>query len=782
MPNYSEFSVNIATRSENQISSSSCVFDDDRKERLRELIFIINTNSVPQTYKRLYEKAYRHLISTEPVEDTTTPFNPVLPTLNTPNLLVPVLPATTPQDIDVGYMAEGTLVFASYYLSVILAKINGYNYYPFSSGLNGQTNQNPNIAFPPAPPTVYPSIISRANGVFIKNGLAESTEASKADDDQPEIYQKLKNVFYVNGFYEPTKFGAPGSANYNEYNLELNRILDAKKDIGAEISLTASQIDTPDSIKERIAKLILYGNINSLNSETIRFHSSRFIPSLTDAKRTELATELAADILDQIGEVCREFINKESKCLFKRIFSNVDAPESVVLGAGNGETGTGFLGINDLATILFKYKFKAITNTTRWGYLVSTENNFSLNKTVDPVIHINAVGVDTNAAYLVITNTNKSDEKIVFKTYPGDVILTPLANNDVEGNSLYKDRLPYTQDVNKYMFYRKATNDPQQLVATYDKENENLTFANPEEIGSFKFDLNSPHSEDLSVICIVASAYPVGKIAIPLEDVFSDDKFELTKTQIDNLLSSSRDLLAAEILIDKLQSGIIPTIKLKGNFVGTTFEETDTLVSGKPAIKPDPQYYPNSSSPKKETTEEAPGSVPPYKKLRYSFAEITIKDNSIDIEINSFVSPLRSRLDKRFTMDDYRANTANHLDLNLLNSDYTIAGYSLTTLPGDPNPLRSYNSALAMLRSFGLLEGIACRLKLYAATFNPSINIDDKLSAMLANTKSKDQTVDVRPGAPNNAQITKEIDYETYKKFKWYNSLNEKNQNYYNFF
>lgn len=181
-----------------------------------------------------------------------------------------------------------------------------------------------------------------------------------------------------------------------------------------------------------------------------------------------------------------------------------------------------------------------------------------------------------------------------------------------------------------------------------------------------------------------------------------------------------------------------------------------------------------------------------YASLRYSFAEFQINGSVIKIIIDSFASPLISRLDKRMlgpSLDgvgspatdlfDYRSSPSS-LTFNTQRRDaidlYTIAGkngFNNTNFKVS-STVPSYNQILTALRCFGILDAITCRIKTIA---NDS-TITTKMDGVLSNSVTVAETTFIYSGQDSTSAIVS-LKYDDptngngYKQLLWYTSSAE---------
>lgn len=218
---------------------------------------------------------------------------------------------------------------------------------------------------------------------------------------------------------------------------------------------------------------------------------------------------------------------------------------------------------------------------------------------------------------------------------------------------------------------------------------------------------------------------PVDTITLALPDFFDDDRFELNDTRIANLFNSIAQS-KIDSLLNKIDSGIQIVILMNGNFIGKWVGNRGSL---RPSVQQDTDYLLSKPRSQREPDHIEPDSDPndpqnPYARLRYSFARIDFNNSFILINIESYASPLRSRLDKRIDDDTYHGwNAATKTSLKTRLQNFTLLGNFPSTdayllkfenLPFNAvsNPkIPSYNQLLTALRCMGILEAIFTKLK-----------------------------------------------------------------------
>ncbi len=355
-----------------------------------------------------------------------------------------------------------------------------------------------------------------------------------------------------------------------------------------------------------------------------------------------------------------------------------------------------------------------------------------------------------------------------------------------------------------------------------------------------------PFGEEVQVGISVFSVSHVSEerpisLKLPAQNLYLDDKFELTSQQKRDLIDKedlypgAKDAYAK--IADLIHSGKITTgdmfFNLKGKNIGRPLTEI-TTAPYKHHVAQDSRFF--FSLPRPETfyledpignaswQEQTPSStnvhtpletmyhpndpdgnltrlleVPDWlpeayqESMRFSFAEgkviFTSNDTgSLFIDVESFVSPIWSRLDEKIS-NDYRhsgSGTVEGLTLSqrmaLLDS---LTLYNDGANPSDAyikliapgNPKRgSYNPVLSCLRSFGLMEAIRDNIAFMATQptgaaggLGLTVTEGEAIRTLLQNViQVVSIPVDLKIG------YVLPINYAMYNKLKWYVSSTEK--------
>ncbi len=450
--------------------------------------------------------------------------------------------------------------------------------------------------------------------------------------------------------------------------------------------------------------------------------------------------QLKADIhevYDQIQAEIQAAIDFESELMKGILLSDITTPSSsTIFAAGQGAKTSSLFGVECLGVPFFKYNLNS-------DCLPLTENQVSgfsvINNVKKNIVHLLATGIDGE----IPSNIEIEKDGLTFKfdVFP-HTTMSALVNNSIEASPIPSSSANFfllNDSVSESTsYYKKIIIDGVEQnvkVAEYFKQKRDLVFSQftEEEISNYSFPplstLNAKiksggtdeNIEEFQVLLTVfEDEFPRPKL-FNADVTYENNTFQLgdnttfespnasssnvpsiNKNSYKNLFSKSSDKNTIQFIFDLLKQDFIkssPTTTLKppvltGGFVGK-------LISGiSPRVGPDTSYKQKYTG---SGTIDEPSSIPAdkkkmYKMLRYSYAIINIDTTltsipgivsdraySISLEINSFVSPDKSNLDTHYSGDK----------LTFFNSKKGSG---------------SNNQVLAMLRTFGLLEGIVRKM------------------------------------------------------------------------
>ncbi|MFN8711230.1 MAG: hypothetical protein ACK5Z2_00160 [Bacteroidota bacterium] len=274
--------------------------------------------------------------------------------------------------------------------------------------------------------------------------------------------------------------------------------------------------------------------------------------------------------------------------------------------------------------------------------------------------------------------------------------------------------------------------------------------------------------------------------------LFGDDRFEVLDTEKFNLLNTQTEIDATQTIVYLIINGSPLFFDLQGNYIGKHIKEAPPHGS---AVIKDTNYGLGEKM-KEHGNPPAPGSklAKEYEKIRYSFARIEYNVGGITFHIESYASPLYSRLDKRFLnignpqSFDYRGTTFNQprkdsLDLHThfgqlpLTSPMCFSDINISSNYKFP----SYNQVLTALRCFGFLEAIFFRIRKEAKNMFDASLINTTQLAFVKNTLNNYMTTNLSDGpiVTTLFDVTtgeqKFLTAEDYQYYKWYTSATEIN-------
>jgi hypothetical protein len=557
----------------------------------------------------------------------------------------------------------------------------------------------------PKPPGELPKgFLAEACTIFtlykLEKQLAFDTNADKqkVDIDHPDkkpIYQALKQILRGSGFdLKP---------NSDTERLEFNEMMNPNRSIGVRGWLFTKETTSP-------TKKTMYDLIKAR-----KFSSNKSLLNDDEIRNNTKA------ILEEYRKIIGRFVKEESACAYKILSGEALAPVNLFLASGDGSTTSGLLEVeqNNTGVLLFDYEYDGTA-----GVKERAERTFdSLKTDRSTSVHLTMFGLDKfeDENHQVIPSDStikviKDRIAYVFKASFANKIIRPVDGTEAQSQARYNatDQLFYTETASGTV-----------TLAYYDLKKRDLIFLGEDKNFSFKVELTSFHHPDapadraydeVSVSINVIEGPKLHIFEFEAEDLFDNDVFAVTGAKIvqfkDALLKDPKDVEAIDFMIERLTNvpNIPISISLRGNFIGEKLETRDPLTHSK--VKTDPKYrffFTRDEGREKETDED-PAS---YKPLRYSIGRVAITDFSINITIDSFVSPLWSRLDNKiFELPiPSPAQVAKKKELDELTHYYTINSSDayVDHLGGDPRPtdtahpkLPSYNPILSGLRSFGL--------------------------------------------------------------------------------
>jgi hypothetical protein len=234
----------------------------------------------------------------------------------------------------------------------------------------------------------------------------------------------------------------------------------------------------------------------------------------------------------------------------------------------------------------------------------------------------------------------------------------------------------------------------------------------------------TPHPDDdeIAVSINVVEGIELHMFKFEARNLFENDVFVLTadkKIELeDDLMADPKTVAAIDFMIDSLikDPGISISIDLRGNFVGSYLGRPDPITHSEVESDTTYQFFFTRDDNKRELEKGEEDAIN-YPPLRYGFGRVAITEFEISITIDSYVSPLWSRLDEKIFRLPVPSpgEVARKAALDDLTNYYTfpLSDAYVDRVGGDPHPsdsnhlkLPSYNPILSGLRSFGLAEAL----------------------------------------------------------------------------
>lgn len=490
-------------------------------------------------------------------------------------------------------------------------------------------------------------------------------------------------------------------------------------------------------------------------------------PERGNKKLSDSENEMTNLLLTKISNRIADLINERIKKIAYAIIPEFVIENTRFIAVGDGSTTTSLYTIANLGLILFSYK--SINKNESYTEMLPIFQN--------AVIHITTFGYEEGyTSHFSLSINNKTMKFVVNKKF-----------------SFYKPKIG-----NKHVSGLGDFFEDEKNVKLKNKINETelkLTIS-PACFGKTGI-------EECMFVISVTNPEPRSKeditLTISKSDTFDNDKFEVEKDKIDGLFRDKIEQKKLLYLIDLLKEAdetnqwSFNTPSLCGKFVGT---ENKYAELGEPKITADIRYIPTNETIENKSDETDISQERAYRDLRYSYFKLTtnVEEKKIDIEIESFVSPLISRLDKAYELLDYRATqdslppdfelpAESKIPTSCINEltlqNYKVEGVNWHADNPQTSPkieIPSYNQALAMLRSFGLLEAFVIRIRtvmeenMSAYSQEEYERVISKLRNLLVyQAVSYDKTAEAR-GIDTKYQLSENqcVTYGLYQSLKWY--------------
>ena len=658
--------------------------------------------------------------------------------------------------------------------------------------------------------TISTDVINTTTAIS-PNSIVLSYLAGLPDIDQPAIYTKLKAVLIKNGFVDSKTLPSTDQVEFNKImypNISFgikNTIVgnDTQKGrlFGYIADLTNGKINAT-----RFSNPTLYNICNNTSSSTFIKDPTERVNHL----KIEL-NKIAKDIYTEWSIIKDTLLQEYVTCLFGAIYPSKTRPFSKIFATGDGTTTVGVLGKYLYGVSMLNYDYTLSIDKAN-PYLITNfkKSIFSLTPDVqkEMEIRLDIYGIDSSTEhFLVKINGYDCYFKVNNKNLPETEVITKSKGISPKFGSLspIADSRPNTK-TGCYEFIDNST--PPIVIAKYNKSLQKLSFV-PQNAEAIEVILESSGStEEVVALVSFSQATPLShSFSFELENLFDDDRFELTTDKMLNAFLQPSQVPNIEQHLTNIANHLKDAnmsftfdIKLNGYAVGKQksgvtekiTKDTDYSCFRDKSIKIEKQTIP---PPVAENTLL-------YKKLRYSYGIVNYGPDFLDITINSYTSPLRSRLDKRLlgpNLDgtgtpstdkfDYRyydnidPNDSNSFsNLNRFNeilqphtwygvAPNTTSAFLYTNEPNTGPKIASYNQLLSALRCFGILEALTERIKLKGLAFSTPIDLTNTLSSIRESTSCET----IKTGADPTVDTYLSISNEDYENLKWYTSIGDRN-------
>ncbi|MCW3085912.1 MAG: hypothetical protein JWP12_3278 [Bacteroidetes bacterium] len=649
------------------------------------------------------------------------------------------------------------------------------------------------------------------NTTLSSNTSEIAKQAIIADTSQPVIYQALKQVLLDNGFQLPKK--ASEKIAFNDLMMP-NIAFGGKGDTTSTTTIKGKlftymvkvPFTTPPANLLPDEDHFKFKDPNVMNVYKNKANNGASGSDLTFYLQDEY-NKVLLKIFTEWNVQKNLIIQQLVKCLFNSIIPGKELPDGMILASGNGSFSQGILCKNNYGLLFLEYDFELQTNGSRNSETVSSQKIKSFKSPTAgsrTVVHLDVFGLDDDSSYLAV-KVGKYGCYFIASTSPtigNGSVPTPFDPTGATFNIMNPD-FPTTLAFVKsplpgiYYFVDKAS-APYTIIATYNTALQELVFTSD---GSDVQITSYSGTEEVGVIAVVVKD-TAEQFSFVVENLFNDDRFELTTSQKDTVFLQPATDYDAKLdkLVDILKAAsptVVPVVFLNGAFVGKQVPGSSS--PGTSGVMADPDYtlFRSTTVKKEDYLPPAVGSDNEtlYPKLRYSFGTVTYSSTYLEIRIESYVSPLRSRLDKRLlgpNLDgtgtptdpanpfDYRDYTT--VNLPRFNTDlqpqtwygansstdaYLLLNESLPFNSSTNPKIASYNQLLSTLRCFGILEALAYRINARAALQGTTIATNVATNLLTLRNNAVCETIKIS-GIPTNAPLY--AINTTYEDLKWYTS------------
>lgn len=471
------------------------------------------------------------------------------------------------------------------------------------------------------------------------------------------------------------------------------------------------------------------------------------------------------NFFDEFNLCNNEILNEIAGFMFRCITADkLTYRHSYTFAVGNGLDSIGFMDINNLGLMIFNYEYAINEDNDEYTIQNNTLKNVDKKIKNNDIIHLYSFGFDydeiSNISLFIGNNTFKFEGSKLF--YNG---IRPVRDNTTFP-SYYEYSVSSEIETKEMVVtrYGKIT-DFGGNKASFNRISNNLEILDISDEESIKVALaasnrDSDYEEFFLMMNIVQTTSK--SITLELFDYFEDNRFEIKKSKANSIFSNIENSEKFHQIIDFLSTTQSPTIytSIKGRYVGI-------IKNGETIARQDIEPIAVNGKCEEQTT---PQNGDKY--LRYSNVSISlnIANKTLAIEIWSTTSPFRSRLDNDL-IPAYLNENGDNIDssvLEALNDKYTNS-HKILVEGGKLIPI--YNQPLAMLRSMGVLEAIAKQI-IKNTTNNVEV-VQEAMNKMMNNAIAEDESWEIRGKIGENYQVPNGINYETYRRFKWYKNCDE---------
>ncbi len=487
---------------------------------------------------------------------------------------------------------------------------------------------------------------------------------------------------------------------------------------------------------------------------------------------------LIKKLLLDINQVTQTQLKTITNSLIKALIGESEVFSTSFKATGDGGSTTGLLNSSNLflGVLFFEYDFKQLTTGRQPEVRRKQSFDIYLNEIVLQEnerigIHFSLIGLDAlnDNSFLIYVNTNAAP---------------PLQLASVGTPRAYLKEINSSRTASFQWFSRKGVFSNGKLLGVYNPVERDLILEPNFNTNFITIKIKSSNILDSkgrktnieeAAVMISLFKYKPGNVLISKEDLFKNDRFEITKSNkefIFNTQLNNPDLTT--LITDYLSQQEHGTdnnivISAFGGFVGQKAavpEKNQSVITFDGRYSIPPGIAPNNF-------EETNIDNPIFSAIRYSFGRIDVTgnlkgkvNNILTINLEAYCSPVWSRLDRKFA-NDFRGivERPNIDNLNTFtNPNYEIIG--VPSIPQDGNliNIRSYNQVLTALRCMGILELLVEAIEKRTRELEKDGTINsDELTQVIDNISNIKATALVGTFDSN-------LSFQDFIKFKWYTS------------